>query len=261
MGVSKWFLVVLGVVLCLLLVPFIFRGPPEEPSFQPPPRVSTLPPIISSSTSIFTTSLALPERETLECIDYPHVSDKDDCYLRAAIRFRDPDWCARVKGTGVEDCLYQGAYSTLYEQFCIEIKSVDEKTKCLDMVEKRGAQPDIIALNAWAEVNEGEVWTARFQTEGGASDFELIPERGSTFKEHPADDESTIDDLEFISLTCDGDIVEEFDFKDRYRGFVFKDYSCDGETVVSVRVHSGGRHRMKVNYGRTRGFGVGAKEP
>lgn len=261
-GFPYYKVIIILAALALVLY-FSIKEPEKAPSFEPPPSMSTLPAITSSTTSVVTTTVPRPVRETQECVDLPRITDKNNCYKMTATRFRDPEWCRRVKDISIDNCMYDVGVHTLDANFCNEIRDSEKKQQCLSEIEKQETEASIRSLNVWSKVKTGEIWTSRFQTsEGGKSDLELMPERGSTFTEYPVDDEATVDDLEFISLSCEGDVVKDFIRKDRYRGFVFNDYSCNGETVVSVRVLTGGvRHRMKVNYGLSQGFGVGAEEP
>lgn len=94
---------------------------------------------------------------------------------------------------------------------------------------------EISILNVHSHPQEGENWKVAFLTLG-AADLKIIP-----------DDQPTIDDDEFISLTCEGEVREP----QLLAGDVifYPDWSCPGIAEVIHYTKKAGHHRLRFEFG------------
>jgi|GEM_PF-1242006 len=110
-----------------------------------------------------------------------------------------------------------------------------------------GANITIINVQSYPLV--GGTWTVEF-TSVGTAPLVITPYAQTTFTEWPTDDNETIDDLEFQSLTCDSDDVGvEHILNGTARAIFVSSYSCDGTGRETSRVLTSGVHDIEFRFG------------
>jgi|GEM_PF-2343387 len=208
------------------------------------------------------------------------VSGRDDCFIVGALRYSLPDLCRNVSPDRVNECYYKLAYHRLNASYCGFIEDESLAVNCLERIPSLLKDSSLRILNSipWTTVSDGGLWIVDFSTDG-VGDLYLIPEYGSSFMEFPVDDPETVDDLEFVGLSCgesrvvdvgaeggsvvfvleDGSRARALSEGEQYRvkSLIVEDYSCDVNSSLSLRVFSSGYHRLRLDFGRTK-FRVGA---
>jgi len=94
---------------------------------------------------------------------------------------------------------------------------------------------EITILNVHSHPQQGQNWTIDFTTQGTA-DLKIIP-----------NDQSTIDDDQFTSLSCGGQIVQPQILADNV--IYYPNWSCSGTGEVIFYTKTAGNHTMQFNFG------------
>jgi len=101
-------------------------------------------------------------------------------------------------------------------------------------------EQSLVVLTPSAHPRAGEEWIVEFETRGRA-DLTIAPE-----------DQATIDDLDFLSLTCDG---EEKPPQILGGDVIFyPNWECEGRGKVVCRVNVAGKHTLKFQFGERKAF-------
>jgi len=248
--------VALFLAACLLVF-FAIRlqttyQPEEEAAYI---TTSTLP----FNTSVFMEKVA-PNR-TQERVD--------EAVTAAAVYYAHPALCRKASEEERDLCLYKVAAANLTASVCNLIADKKFATQCRENVEDISDAPSITLHRPFAKVAPGQKWSVVFTTKG-VDDLMISPAFDATFAEFPSDDSTTLDDLAVEGLTCDGDAVFGADLRDvalvsshgvaypervegsrDITGLVVPDYSCSGESTLTVRVISQGRHGLRLDFGYT----------
>jgi hypothetical protein len=99
---------------------------------------------------------------------------------------------------------------------------------------------EINVLNVYSHPSQGEDWTVEFTTKGKA-DLRIIPQ-----------DQATIDDDEFISLSCDGEIREPQILSGDV--IYYQNWECSGIGKVVHKTLKAGHHTLKFEFSGVDGY-------
>ena len=93
----------------------------------------------------------------------------------------------------------------------------------------------LLVIDEHQHPKKGEQWNVRFQTQG-TSDLAIYP-----------NDQATIDDADFVSLSCD-DNPKEVTVLSIGDVIYAKNYSCDGISKISHLINKAGNHTLKFQF-------------
>ncbi len=110
-----------------------------------------------------------------------------------------------------------------------------------------GADIDVIDIQSYPSL--GGNWTVRFTTNGTAN-LTITGINGTDFTEIP-DDNSTINDLKFIDLTCNNQTVPyQLNMSGaQLKSVVKNNYNCSGEGRFTSKVLTAEKHYLEFRYG------------
>ncbi|MBD3209419.1 hypothetical protein GF367_03285, partial [Candidatus Woesearchaeota archaeon] len=114
---------------------------------------------------------------------------------------------------------------------------------------------DITVLNPVEYLKDGDIWTVYFDTIGTAN--LTVTSTNAYFEEMPDDIVATVDEMEFLDITCDGESLinellvnnESYDnFSGKPVSFLIPDYSCNGTGTFETLVNIAGYATLKFEF-------------
>jgi|GEM_PF-1075405 len=94
----------------------------------------------------------------------------------------------------------------------------------------------IVVIDQHLHPRTGDMWKVRFQTKG-SSDLVIYPQ-----------DQATIDDADYYSLTCDDQPLLDVTVLSINNIIYAKNYTCNGISAISHKINKAGKHTLKFQF-------------